>query len=173
MMMRNNIRFRLLIKKILQNKLVCGVLGAIVMLSAKLSHAGADSEYLQYCSSDIFRKKYEEADCWSCNVVLSLMQSMTKTIEDIYIALREVSLTALLYFGAIWVAAYFIKSFGSFAAQDTAKTMDGLLNFFFKWALCYVLIYTGIDTIVEFVVAPLLDIGYSIGIGFNESSSIL
>ena len=159
--------------KMLPNKLFSGVLGCATILFAKTSLAGADREYLAYCSAEIFRRKYEEADCWSCNVVLSLMQSMTKTVEDIYVALREVSLTALLYFGAIWVAAFFIKSFGSFTAQDTAKTMDALLTFFFKWALCYVLIYTGIDTIVEFVVAPLLDIGYSIGIGFNQNANIL
>ena len=61
---------------------------------------------------------------------------------------------------------------GSFAAQTPGKVLDGLMIFIFKWALCYTAIYVGLDSIVNYIVQPLLDIGYSIGTEFNKSTGI-
>ena len=63
---------------------------------------------------------------------------MTKTIEDIYIALREVSLTALLYFGAIWVAAYFIKSFEVDENIGTKEDIQLFINLAHKSGHCVI-----------------------------------
>ena len=158
--------------KILQTRLFWIGFGLVLLFSKSVFADGPDDEYSEYCLGDNFDKNYTDADCWSCGVVLSLMQSMTAAAETLYTAIREVSLIVLLYCGAIWVACYFIKALGSFATQDPAKILDGLLTFMFKWALAYVLVYSGLDTIVIYIVDPLLDVGYTIGQSLSQSAGI-
>ncbi|MBR5599578.1 MAG: hypothetical protein IKW39_06010 [Alphaproteobacteria bacterium] len=133
---------------------------------------GPDDEYTEHCLGDNFNKKYDEADCWSCAVVLSLMQSMTAAAGTLYNSIREISILVLLYGGSIWIICYFIKSLGSFAEQNPNKILEGLINFMFKWALAYVMVYSGLDTIVLYIVDPLLDVGYTIGQSLSQNAGI-
>ena len=100
------------------------------------------------------------------------MQGLTNTTKTLYEAIRSISETVLIYGGAIWIACYFLKTLGSFAAQTPGKVLDGLMMFVFKWALCYATVASGLDSIVDYIVSPLLDIGYSIGTDFNNSTGI-
>lgn len=156
----------------LQNRcfrIICWL--AILLISFEV-WAEPDEDYSEYCSSQKFTEKYNNADCWSCQVVLSLMQGMTGAATVLSSAIIEISKLVLLYGGAIWIACYFMKALGSFAAQDPYKILDGLIVFMFKWTLAYVMVYYGLDTIVQMVVDPLLDIGYTVGQSLNAQAGI-
>lgn len=158
--------------RILQSRLFWIGFWFVLLFSKSVFADGPDDEYSKHCLGENFDSNYNEADCWSCAVVLSLMQSMTAAAGTLYTAIREVSLIVLLYCGAIWIACYFIKALGSFATQDPAKILDGLLTFMFKWALAYVLVYSGLDTIVVYIVDPLLDVGYTIGQSLSQNAGV-
>ncbi|MBQ8750920.1 MAG: hypothetical protein IJZ30_04725 [Alphaproteobacteria bacterium] len=161
------------IKKLLKNKNLCGfVVFCATLFVSFYCYAEADEEYIKECLQKELNKSTDNAGCWSCQVVQTLMQGLTNVTGVLYEAIRSISETVLLYGGAIWIACYFLKTLGSFAAQTPGKVLDGLMIFVFKWSLCYATIYVGLDGIVEYIVQPLLDIGYSIGTEFNKSTGI-
>ena len=155
------------------NKYIRGLVALLfVLLIASNCFAQADDEYLRHCVSDTIKETSEDAGCWSCGIVFSLMQSLTKAAETLYGIISDISKTILIYFGAIWIAAYLLKSLGSFAAQTPGKVLDGLIGFMFKWALAYVTVAAGISAISEFIVSPLLDIGFTIGQQYASDAGI-
>lgn len=136
------------------------------------AQAGYDrDEYLQYCKAETFDKKYEEAGCWSCDVIFSLMQSLTGTAGHLFFTMLELSQVILTLGAAIWLAVYFLKSLSSMAAQDPAKVIDGVLTFMFKWALVFALINLGINEVIDRIVNPILSIGFDIGTEFYKSAT--
>ena len=160
------------INKLLKSKNLCGfVVFCAILFVSFYCHAEADEEYTEACLKDKLNES-DNAGCWSCQVVQTLMLGLTNVTGVLYDAIKEISELVLLYGGAIWIACYFLKTLGSFAAQTPGKVLDGLMIFIFKWALCYTAIYVGLDSIVNYIVQPLLDIGYSIGTEFNKSTGI-
>lgn len=168
------IRYYLYIKNLsFSNKYFRGlVVFLFVLLYASLSFAQADEEYRKHCLEKQIKESTDDAGCWSCGIVFSLMQGLTSAAETLYNSITSISEQILIYCGAIWIAVYLLKALGSFAAQTPGKVLDGLFVFMFKWALAYVAVTSGISTVSDFIVTPLLDIGYTIGQSFAEKSSI-
>lgn len=131
-----------------------------------------DSEFAEYCLGEVFLKKYNEAECWSCDIIKILIRSMMDVTEFLYKEIRELCSLILQLGGAIWLALYFMKSLGSFATQDPAKVIDGALTFMFKWAFIYAIIAGGMDVIMEYIVNPLLSIGFDVGMAFAGGSGL-
>ena len=133
----------------------------------------SDSEkYLCYCKSSVIDKKYTEAGCWSCDVVFTLMMSMSDVAGTLFDATFSLSKIILGGGACIWIAVYFLKTLGSFTTQDPAKVIDGLLLFCFKVALMYALINSGIEAIVHYIVNPLLGFGFDIGGAFAYATGL-
>lgn len=131
-----------------------------------------DSEFVEYCIGEVFLEKYKEAECWSCDIIKILIRAMMEITEKLYDGIKELCIIILQLGGAIWLALYFMKSLGSFATQDPAKVIDGALTFMFKWALIYAIIAGGMDVIMEYIVNPLLSIGFDIGMELAKGSGI-
>lgn len=129
-----------------------------------------EEKYLCYCKSDTIDKKYVEAGCWSCDVIYTLMMSMTKVANAVFD--KTIALSKIILGGGacIWIALYFLKTLGSFTTQDPSKVIDGLLTFCFKVAFIYALLDSGIASIVGYVVNPLLSIGLDIGTVFSKAT---
>lgn len=131
-----------------------------------------DGEFLKYCVGNVFDEKYTDADCWSCDIIKILLRTMMDLTEVIFKEIQELSILILQLGGAIWLALYFMKSLSSLAAQDPARVIDGALVFMFKWALIYAIIFAGLDVIMEYIVNPLLSIGFDIGMELARASTI-
>ncbi len=143
----------------------------LVFLTAGLC-AAVDPEYTKYCGNKAINKKYNDAGCWSCDIIYTLMMSMTKVAGMIFSATSQLSMVILGLGSAIWLASYFLKALGSFATQDPAKVIDGVLVFAFKITVIYAMIVSGIDMIVYYIVNPLLSIGYDIGEVFSSGAGL-
>ena len=128
--------------------------------------------YLCYCKSSVIDKKYAEAGCWSCTIVETLMISLSDIASKLFGTVVDISKTILVLGAAIWIALYFLKALGSFATQDPAKIIDGLLTFCFKVALVYAVIDSGLGFIIQYIVSPLLSIGYDVGTTFANATGI-
>ena len=149
-----------------------GVLILVLTLFMCNTAWAIDDEFKEYCLGEVFDAKYSEASCWSCDVVKILMSSMMKVTQSLYKEIKELCTLILQLGAAIWLALYFMKSLSSFAAQDPAKVLDGTLSFMFKWAIIYTLVAAGLDAIMEYIVNPLLSIGFDIGSAFASHSRI-
>lgn len=157
----------------IRNELLCGIAIALCCSLFFCNNAYAvDEEFLEYCVGSIFDEKYTNADCWSCDIIKILIRSMMDLTETIFKEIRELSVLILQLGGAIWLALYFMKSLSSLAAQDPAKVVDGALTFMFKWALIYAILFAGLDVIMEYIVNPLLSIGFDVGMELAGASSI-
>ena len=144
----------------------------LVLLISSVCFAQADDEYIEYCNPQQIGQASQNAGCWACGIIFSLMQNLTSASERLYGLISDISEIILIYCGAIWVAVYLLKALGSFAAQTPGKVLDGLIIFMFKWALAYAAVVSGISTVSEFIVSPLLDIGFTIGQNFASTAGI-
>jgi hypothetical protein len=142
------------------------------LLIANTCFAQADDEYTEHCLNDKIKESSDNAGCWSCGIVFSLMVSLSDAAEKLYGLISAISEQILIYGGAIWIAIYLLKALGSFAAQTPGKVLDGLVSFMFKWALAYTAVVSGISAISDLIVTPLLDIGFTIGQSFADNASI-
>ena len=164
----------IILNKLLRNSFRCGVIAGVVsiFLTTNTLADGIEPDYEEACVKGIIDAQHDDAGCWTCDVVFALMQGLTSAAETLYGLIQAISLNILLYGGAIWIACYFLKALGSFATQDPAKIMDGLLGFMFKWALAYATVSFGIGVVTYYIIDPLLDIGYSIGSVFSANAGI-
>lgn len=150
---------------------------------ADCSFADDDEDYVKQCFGDQIESAQTEAGtgtaadsgdgCWSCDIILQMMKATMLVTLAIYDPIQDLCEIIIQFGGAIWLAVYFLKSLGSFAAQDPAKIMDGAMVFMFKWALIYALIMAGISEIVGYIVNPILSIGFDIGTEFSNAVGTL
>ena len=159
-----------LFSSLLRNKWLVFV--CVLAIISLISGSSFASEYDTYCKYSVINNKYLNAGCWSCDVVGILMSGGVGGVNVLYPALRDFGKVVLNYGAVIWIACFMLKTLGSFAAQDASKLMDGIVQFMFKWALAYVVVAGGLDVIIEWVVFPLLSIGFDIGSKFSELASI-
>ena len=129
----------------------------------------SDSDYHEACNIENINAKYSASACWSCDIIHLMADKMSRVVVAISAAPILLGETILLWGAALWLAVYFLKSVGAFAAQDPAKVLDGAFKFMFKVAFVYVLIHNlGFETIVDYIVNPILKIGMDIGITFMD-----
>lgn len=153
-------------------------LTALTLLPQASYAEDPDKEYLEYCVANIIEEKYVDTEssgvslCWACDIVHTLMKYMTEAIQLVYDATKDLAVYILIGGASIWIAVYLLKALGSFATQDPAKIIDGLLTFCFKIAILYFLIAHGIDTMTEYIVNPLLTIGFDIGTEYSNLSGL-
>lgn len=142
---------------------------ALVNIGAEYDH----TKYLQYCSSLVFKARYEAAanDCWSCNIIGAMFDGFKGIIVILTEKIEPLCKLIITLGGAVWIAMYLLKNLGSFAVQNPGKVLDGLTAFLFKIALVYLIVIAGIDDIVDMIVNPLLDIGMDIGRAFSQMAS--
>jgi len=125
--------------------------------------------YLEYCNATAFEAKYGATECWSCDVVSILMDTMIDIVQKISPTATDLAKVILIYGAAVWLALFFLKSLSSATAQDPTQTLTALFTFMFKIALVYILVIDyGFATLIEWIVNPLLSIGIDIGTEFGN-----
>ena len=162
-------KLRYMLNWIINNKWLFVVTLFLVLFFVDDVLALSDRDFAEKCNKDNFDKKYgENATCWSCNIIYSLLTAFLDVAEKLYGTILELCEVIVPLGGAIWIAVFFLKSLGSLAAQDPMKIMDGLFIFMFKWAFVYALLLAGIDELIGMVVSPILSIGFDIGTTFTS-----
>lgn len=133
------------------------------------------NEYQRYCNVEEFRRRYEgdQATCWSCSIISEMTDTMLSAANVLSNATINLGKVILLIGAAIWLAMYFLKSLGSLTEQDPARVLDGAFTFMFKMALVYILLYNGgFLAILDYIVNPILQIGWDIGTELNSLAQI-
>lgn len=161
-----------MLKFIISNKWLFVVTLLLVLFFIDDAYAVADAEFRAHCRISLFNRKYgDNAPCWSCNIIFSLLTAFLNAAKIMYDSFLTISELILQLGGAIWLAIYLLKSMGSMAAQDPMKVLDGMFTFMFKWALIYALIVAGIDELIGMIISPILSVGFDIGTTFTAGAS--
>lgn len=97
--------------------------------------------------------------CYSCEIVETLTSAFVKAASKAYQVSREAANAILIVASLIWIAFYVLKSISSFTTVEPRKMIQDLLIQFFKIYLAFVIINSGIQTILHYTLEPVMNAG--------------
>lgn len=97
--------------------------------------------------------------CYSCEIVETLSSAFIKAAAKAYQVSREAANAILIVASLIWIAFYVLKSISSFTTVEPRKMIQDLLIQFFKIYLAFVIINSGIQTILHYTLEPIMNAG--------------
>ena len=101
--------------------------------------------------------------CYSCEIVETLVSAFTKAAAKAYQVSREAG-NAILVLGMIlWIAFFVLKNISAFTTVEPMKMLQDLLVQLFKIFLAFVIINSGIPTILHYSLEPIMNAGTDIG----------
>lgn len=107
--------------------------------------------------------------CYSCVIVSALIRTFMIAVE-VTAPLTQAAGIKLLAIGMLlWIAVYVLQKVSSFVSLEPMKMLQELFTFFFKCGVAYLLIVSGLHTIVANMVNPILGAGAEYGIGIIDS----
>ena len=121
------------------------------------------------CDVKGMQQKYQSS-CYACIVVKTLLEKFLNASTKVYDLCREAGVQVLLIGAMIWVAFFVLKQVASLTNIEPASMVGTLLTQFFKIMFAYVVIVSGADTFIIYVVNPLLSAGADFGIGILQSA---
>ncbi len=121
------------------------------------------------CNIKGMQQKYQSS-CYACIVVKTLLEKFLNASTKVYDLCRDAGVQVLLIGAMIWVAFFVLKQVSSLTNVEPASMVGTLLTQFFKIMFAYVVIVSGADTFIIYVVNPLLTAGADFGIGILQGA---
>ncbi len=112
--------------------------------------------------------KYQSS-CYSCLVIKTLLQEFMKVAEKTYSLCREAGVKILFLASILWIAFFVLKQVSTFTNVEPISMINTFLKQMFKILFVYVVIVSGADTFITYVVNPVLNVGADYGLGLIES----
>lgn len=122
------------------------------------------------CRIEEMSKKYQSS-CYSCIVVKTLLEKFMEACTKVYDLCSDIAVKILLVATLIWVAFWGLKTVSSLANVEPASMINTLLIQFFKIMFAYVVIMSGIDTFIIYIVNPILTAGADFGIAILDGAA--
>lgn len=116
-----------------------------------------DSEGQKCITSNL--KAMYASTCYSCEIVETLSSAFIKAAAKAYQVSREAANAILVVASLLWVALYILKSVSSFTTVEPRKMIQDLMIQFFKIYLAFVIINSGIQTILHYTLEPIMNAG--------------
>jgi len=107
--------------------------------------------------------------CYSCVIVSILISTFMDAVESTYDVCRDAGVMLLAIGSLIWIAFFVLGKISSFVSLEPMKILQELFTFFFKCLLAYVLITSGLKTLVTLIVNPILIAGADYGISVIDA----
>ena len=121
------------------------------------------------CKVKEMAEKYQRS-CYACIVVKTLLEKFLNATTKVYDLCRDAGVQVLLIGSMIWIAFFVLKQISSLTNIEPASMVNTLLIQAFKIMFAYVVIVSGADTFIMYVVNPLLTAGADFGIGILDSA---
>lgn len=121
------------------------------------------------CKIAEMKEKYQSS-CYSCIVVKTLLEKFMDAATRVYTLCRDAAVQVLLIATLMWVAFWVLKNVSSLANVEPASMINTLLIQFFKIMFAYVVIMSGIDTFLIYIVNPIMTAGADFGIGILDAA---
>lgn len=134
-----------------------GVSGSSKTKILGLRISGLDKQGQKCITSNL--KAMYGSTCYSCEIVETLSSAFIKAAAKAYQVSREAANAILVVASLIWIAFYILKSVSSFTTVEPRKMIQDLMIQFFKIYLAFVIINSGIQTILHYTLEPIMNAG--------------
>ncbi len=124
------------------------------------------------CRVEQMEKKYQSS-CYSCLVIKTILEKFIDACTRVNDLCREAAVKVLLIATLIWAAFWTFRTISSLSSLEPASLVQTLLVQFFKILFAYVVIESGMDTFLIYVVTPILTAGADFGKALLDSTNEL
>ena len=130
-------------------------------------------EEKQNCIVSNFVVKY--SNCYGCTIVQTLTSAFVKAAGRAYEVSKQAANVVLLVCMMIWLAFFALKNVSSFATIEPMKILQEFFTQCFKVILALIIINSGINTIMDYTLVPIMSVGTDIAdeISLSTSDGIL
>ena len=102
------------------------------------------------------------ANCYGCSVVQTLTSAFVKTAAKAYNVSVQAANVVLIVCMLIWLAMFALKNVSSFATLEPMKMLQEFFTQCFKVILAMVIINSGLRTIINYTLVPIVSVGTDI-----------
>ena len=110
------------------------------------------------CVTNNFLAMYT-ATCYSCEIVETLAAAFIKAAAQAYDVSKDLANAVLVVGMIIWVAIFVLKNLSSFTTVEPRKMIQDLLIMLFKIYVVFVIVNSGIPTILHYTMEPIMIAG--------------
>lgn len=107
------------------------------------------------CITNNFLAMYTSS-CYSCEIIETLASAFIKAAAKAYDVSKEAANAILVVGMIIWIAIFVLKNVSSFTTAEPRKMIQELLVQLFKIYIAFVIINSGIQTILHYTMEPLM-----------------
>lgn len=111
----------------------------------------------QHCVAENFVIKY--SNCYGCAVVQTLTSAFIKAGGQAYETSRHAANIIITIAMSLWLAFFALKNVSSFATVEPMKMLQEFFTQCFKVILALVILNSGIQTILNYTLVPILSVG--------------
>lgn len=109
------------------------------------------------CIVSNFSQKYSY--CYGCEVVETLSQAFVYAGGKAYDVSKKAANVIVVVLTLLWLAVFVLKNVSSFASIEPMKMLQEFMIQMFKIILAFVIINSGIETILRYSLVPLMNAG--------------
>lgn len=109
------------------------------------------------CIVSNFAEKYSK--CYACEVIRTLASVFISVAGQAYTVSRDAANVILWVAAVLWLAGFGLKNVSSFAAIEPMKMLQDLFVQLFKIILAFVIINSGLQTILHYSLEPIMNAG--------------
>ena len=127
----------------------------------------ANKEKGTECIPSNFVVKY--SGCYGCTVVQTLTSAFVKAAGNAYNVSRQAANVIVLIGMALWLAMFALKNVSSFATLEPMKMLQEFFVQCFKVILAMVIINSGLRTIMDYTLVPIMTVGTNVADAVSAS----
>jgi len=116
--------------------------------------------------------------CYSCEIVQILASAFIKAAARAYDVVRQAANAILVIATILWIGLFVLKNISAFTTVEPMKMLQDLFVELFKVMLAFVIINSGISTILHYTLEPIMMAGTDFGdaiitstVGINEAAT--
>ena len=109
------------------------------------------------CLTSNFKEKYKS--CYPCQIIKVLFSAFLTAASAAYDVTKQAANVILIVAFVIWVAGFAMKNVSSFTTVEPMKMLQDLFVQLFKIILAFVIINSGLQTILHYSLVPIMNAG--------------
>lgn len=107
--------------------------------------------------------------CYACVIVKTLLETFLVACSQVYDLTSEAGSKILVIGAMIWLAFFALKNVSSFANVEPGAMVNTLFVFLFKVMVAYIVINSGLTTIIHYTINPIVTAGADYGLGLMST----